>query len=93
MGNNVPLPGVCCDVMEARMRISRRHAPAAGRTALLALMAAGSVLAACSDLPVNEQVRQRCANVPADQRQACEDAEYQRLYAIEKAQNRRIAYP
>jgi len=59
----------------------------------LALMAAGWLLAACGDLPVNEQVRQHCANVPADQRQSCEDTEYARIYAQERYQNRRIAYP
>jgi hypothetical protein len=78
--------------MEAPMRLNRRHA-AAGHTALLALMAAGWFLAACSDLPVNEEVRQHCANVPADHRRSCEDQEYARIYAQERYQNRRIAYP
>jgi len=63
------------------------------RLALLALMAAGPLFAGCSDLPVNEQVRQHCATVPAAERQSCEDAEYARIYAQERYQNRRIAYP
>ena len=65
----------------------------AGRRALLAVAAAGSVLCACTDLPVNDQVQQHCAKVPADQKQSCEDAEYARIYAQERYQNRRIAYP
>lgn len=65
----------------------------AGRMVLLAAVAAGSVLAACTDLPVNEQVAQHCANVPAGQKQSCADAEYARIYAQERTQNRRISYP
>lgn len=63
-------------------------------TALLVLVAAGvtagSILAGCSDLPYNEEVRQKCANVPEPQKQSCEDAEYQRLYEIENYRNRPI---
>jgi hypothetical protein len=57
---------------------------------LLATATAAVLLAACSDLPYNEEVRQKCANVPADQKQSCEDAEYKRLYEIERYRNRRI---
>ncbi|HTY70086.1 MAG TPA: hypothetical protein VMH36_25750 [Alphaproteobacteria bacterium] len=53
-------------------------------------LAAGSLVSGCSDLPYNEEVRQKCANVPADQKQSCEDAEYKRLYEIERYRNRRI---
>jgi hypothetical protein len=63
-------------------------------TALLALMTAGVTLgplvAGC-DNDFTRGVQQKCANAPDVK--ACEDAEYQRLYAIEKAQNKRIAYP
>ncbi len=62
--------------------------------ALLALvtagLAAGSLVSGCSELPYNEEVRQKCATVPADQKQSCEDAEYKRLYEIERYRNRRI---
>ncbi len=63
-------------------------------TALLALVTAGvtagSFLAGCNNLPLVEQVHQACANVPASQKSSCEDAEYERLYNIEKYRNRRI---
>ena len=65
-----------------------------GRMAVLALMAAGvtagSLVAGCEN-DFTQGVHQKCANAPDVK--ACEDAEYQRLYAIEKAQNKRIAYP
>jgi len=57
---------------------------------LLATITAAVLLAGCSELPYNEEVRQKCANVPADQKQSCEDAEYKRLYEIERYRNRRI---
>jgi hypothetical protein len=63
------------------------------RLAVFGIATTGSLLAGCSELPVNEQVRQHCANVPAAERQSCEDAEYARIYAQERYQNRRIAYP
>jgi len=57
---------------------------------LFATTTAVALLAGCNELPYNEQVHQKCANVPVDQKQACEDAEYQRLYEIERYRNRPI---
>ena len=64
------------------------------RSALLAVttagLAGGWLLAGC-DNEFTRGVHQKCANAPDVP--ACEQAEYDRLYAIEKAQNKRIAYP
>ncbi len=79
--------------METEMRKSRHGPPVTCRAPLFALMAAGTLLAGCENLPLVQQVHQACANVPEPQKQSCEDAEYQRLYEIEKQRNRRIAYP
>ncbi len=63
------------------------------RELLLGAATATALLAGCENLPMVRQVREHCANVPEPERQACEDAEYARLYAIERYRNRRIAYP
>lgn len=52
-----------------------------------AALAAG-LLAGCQDLPFNRAVRQDCANAPDVH--ACENADYARRYAIERARNRNV---
>ena len=61
------------------------------RSVLLALATAGvtaGVLLAGCDNEFTRGVHQKCANAPDVP--ACEQAEYQRLYDIEKYRNRRI---
>jgi hypothetical protein len=55
-----------------------------------AAAALAALLAGC-DNDFTRAVHQKCASAPDVQ--ACEQAEYDRLYAEERYRNRRIAYP
>ncbi len=49
-----------------------------------------ALLAGCEN-EFTRGVHQKCANAPDVK--ACEQAEYDRLYSIERARNQRISYP
>ena len=70
------------------MSANRIKLPSA--TLLSAAALALTVLAGCQDLPLVREVHRDCAN--AKDVKACEDADYARLYAIERANNRNV-YP